>query len=103
MKDTKSKILSMVNLATEHFLKYQNYCQKIENMLAKIQSKEEINSVLYQMADGMVVAVNRTTNGVDDNIPIEDYLDEVMGVPTCESIKTGSSKDYYKVKENKVL
>lgn len=73
----KSEILSIAKLATEHFLTYQNYCQKIENMLTKIQSKEEINSVLYQMADGLVVAVKRTINGVDDNIPIEDYLNEL--------------------------
>ncbi|MBR1536018.1 MAG: hypothetical protein IJ630_03675 [Treponema sp.] len=73
----KSEILSTAKLATEHFLTYQNYCQEIENMLTKIQSKEEINSVLYQMADGIVVAVHRTINGVDDNIPIEDYLNEL--------------------------
>ena len=46
----KSEILSIAKLATEHFLTYQDYCQKIKNMLTKIQSKEEINSVLYQMA-----------------------------------------------------
>ena len=29
------------------------------------------------MADGIVVAVHRIKNGVDDNIPIEDYLNEL--------------------------
>jgi len=77
----KSEILSIAKLATEHFLTYQNYCQDIERRLTEIQSKEEINGVLYQMADGLVVAVHRTINGVDDNIPIEDYLNELdLGV-----------------------
>lgn len=76
MKDeTRSKIINLSKKAVEIFASYENTCQVIENLLNK-ETEEEIDDVLYQKSDGIVVCVKR--DGLaPDNIPIEDYLNEI--------------------------
>lgn len=72
--EVKAKITSLSERATEFFLCHENACQEIEKLLEK-ETQEDID-VLYQKSDGLVVCVNRG-GIVPDNIPIEDYLEEI--------------------------
>lgn len=74
-KKVKSKITSLSKKAINFFISYENVCQEIEKILDK-ETKEECFGVLYQKSDGLVVCVNRG-GIVNDNIPIEDYLQEL--------------------------
>ena len=74
-KEVKTKITSLSEKAIDFFISYENICQEIEKLLNK-ETKEEYLDVLYQKSDGLVVCVDRG-GIVPDNIPIEDYLQEV--------------------------
>ena len=74
-RQSKSKIISLSKKAIKFFISYENTCQEIEKLLGK-ETKEECLGVLYQKSDGLVVCVNRG-GFVADNIPIEDYLQEI--------------------------
>ncbi len=71
----KLVVQSLANSATDYFYKYRNCCEAIEKVLIE-HSNEDIEEVLYQISDGIVVCVNRNEQ-VSDNIPIEDYLQEI--------------------------
>ena len=76
MKDeVKSKITRLSEKAGNMFLSYQTVCQQIAQLIQE-ETDEEILEVLYQMSDGLVVSVDRN-QGVELNIPIEDYLKEI--------------------------
>ena len=76
MTDKKrQKIKKLAEKAIDTFLSYENICQEIERLLDG--EKEETHlEVLYQNSDGLVVCVDRGAS-VDDNIPIETYLEEL--------------------------
>lgn len=71
----KSKITRLSEKAENMFLSYQTVCQQIAQLIQE-ETDEEILEVLYQMSDGLVVSVDRN-QGVELNIPIEDYLKEI--------------------------
>lgn len=71
----RQKILNLTKKAENMFLLHQNVCQQIAQLIQE-ETDEEILEVLYQMADGLVVSVDRN-QGVDLNIPIADYLKEI--------------------------
>ena len=76
MKDeVKSKITRLSEKAGNMFLSYQTVCQQIAQLIQE-ETDEEILEVLYQMSYGLVVSVDRN-QGVELNIPIEDYLKEI--------------------------
>lgn len=71
----RQKILNLTEKAENMFLSHQTVCQQIAQLIQE-ETDEEILEVLYQMSDGLVVSVDRN-QGVEINIPIEDYLKEI--------------------------
>lgn len=72
------KINELKCKASKQFLDYQNTCHEIEAILSR-HSDKEILEVLYQMSDGLVVAVPSTTTwgGIalaPDNFPIDEFI-----------------------------
>lgn len=75
-KIEKTKILKLSNQAYNAFFNYQKFCDKIALLLNKY-SKVEVLEVLYQMSDGLVVAIpNKNIMLADDNIPINEFLEK---------------------------
>lgn len=75
----KNKINRLSDKAIDFFLKHRNSCQEIEKELDKY-SKVEILEILYQMSDGLVVAIEHDgwDSDVPDNIPIKQFLQEYV-------------------------
>ena len=75
----KNKINNLSDRAIDLFLKHRNICQEIEKELDKY-SKVEILEILYQMSDGLVVAIAHKGCEFDvpDNIPIKQFLQEYV-------------------------
>ncbi len=75
----KNKIIKLSDKAVDLFLKHRNACQELEMELDKY-SKVEILEILYQMSDGLVVAIDHDgwESDVPDNIPIKQFLQEYV-------------------------
>lgn len=72
----KNLILKRADKAIDLFLDYHAYCAEIEVILDRY-STVEILDVLYQMSDGIVVAIS-PSGEIPDNIPIKDFLERYV-------------------------